>query len=135
MPDPQDSLLKNSPIAKIASSIMATIWSVIRPFSEHLLQPLYRVSSKSSFGKIWSTAMLAACMYYWLRLNKDIPETLEYMTQVMLLYVFSTKPVQIVRDHVAGKTTMSLTPDAGDAKSGAPKAPAAKVPAQDGDVA
>ena len=131
MPEPLDSLFKNSPIAKIASSIGSAIWSVFRPFSEHLLQPLYRVSSKSSFGKLWATMLLAACLYYWLQLQKNIPETLEYMTQVLLLYVFSTKPVQIVRDHVAGKTTMSMTPDAAPDSKPTPAKPAAVAQAGD----
>jgi len=127
MPDLKESFIQSSPVAKLLQVGGSAIWKVVGPFVEHFLHPLYRTTSKSSFGKIWSSALLVTCMYYWWKLQKDIPETLEYMVQVLLLYVFSSKPVQIVRDHVAGKTTMSMTPD-GTPTAGAPATAAKPAP-------
>jgi hypothetical protein len=134
MPDLQESLVKNTPLAKLAQTVFGAIWSFIGPFVEHFLHPLYRVSSKSSFGKIWSSALLVTCMYYWWKLQKDIPESLEYMVQVLLLYVFSSKPVQIVRDHMAGKAPTTV-PDTSAPKAAGPATPAATPAAEDGDGA
>lgn len=81
-----------------------SLWRLVEPFFEHLVYPFYRTSSKSSFGKLWASILLFTCLYFWIYLHQELPNTLETMVQTMLVYVFVTKPVQIARDHIERKS-------------------------------
>lgn len=96
-----------------------SFWHVIEPVFEHFVYPFYRTSSKSSFGKLWSSILLFTCLYFWLR-NQPVPDSLTTMIQTLLVYVYATKPIQIARDHVGRKTSKN--------DGAAPDAPATEVP-------
>lgn len=80
-----------------------SFWRYLEPVLEHTIYPFYRTSSKFSFGKLWASILLFTCMYFWVYLRQDITDSLQTMTQTVLVYVFVTKPVQIARDHIERK--------------------------------
>lgn len=97
-------------IASRLSAVLAQIrrfplWRSLEPAFDHFLYPFYRTSSKSSFGKLWSSILLFTCLYFWIHLHEELPDTLQTMVQTMLVYVFVTKPVQMARDHIERKAT------------------------------
>lgn len=89
------------------SAAQQPFWTSPAVFADHFLAPFYKTDTAGSFGKLWSSICLVVCMWFWLHLRKDIPQTLESMTWVLLAYTFTTKGVQIVRDKVTGKASIS----------------------------
>lgn len=97
-------------IASRLSAVLAQVrhfplWRSLEPVFDHFLYPFYRTSSKSSFGKLWASILLFTCLYFWIHLHEELPDTLLTMVQTVLVYVFVTKPVQIARDHIDRKDT------------------------------
>lgn len=116
------------PVADMIASEAATANTRLRRFSfwrwvevvfEHFVYPFYRTSSKFSFGKLWASILLFACLYHWVR-GQPAPDSLITMIQTLLVYVYATKPIQIARDHVGRKTSKN--------DGAAPDAPATEVP-------
>lgn len=83
-------------------------WKYATAFAERTIYPFYKTKSDFSFGKLWCSILLSIGCYHWGWLGIDIPDTLESMIWVQLAYVFSTKPVQIVRDRVNKKNELSM---------------------------
>jgi len=101
-------------------------WKYATAFAERTIYPFYKTKSDFSFGKLWCSILLGIGCYHWGWLGIDVPDTLESMIWVQLAYVFSTKPVQIIRDRVNKKSELLMP---GPAGSDTPKATPAVTPA------
>jgi len=109
-----------------ASSTIITAW-------DNFIAPFYKGGSTGSFGRLWTSIILAACLFRFWVIKLDPPETMITVLLGLLSYVFLTKGVEIVRDR-NGSTKITNTSDASaTAATAATTATIAAQPAPTGD--
>lgn len=86
-------------ITKLKNSATITeIWN-------NFVGPFYKSGSIGSFGRLWSSLLIAFCLGRYWSVKLDPPESLITVLLAFLGYVFLTKGAEIYRDKTSTKVT------------------------------